>query len=199
MKKTTWITLSIIALLVIGGSLAYVYQSQQNNEQTINDSSVSDAEKFRLEYPQAAVDNRYVYASSEQVISTLEEGSGIVYLGFPECPWCQSLVPMIDEAAAAEGIDEVYYLDIREMREDGSSNYDALVAYLKEYLETDENGQPRIFVPDVTAVKDGEVMGRFMQEAGGPDERTPDTYWNDERKESAVTQLREMMAATKDS
>lgn len=71
-----------------------------------------------------------------------------------------------------------------------------LVEKLKPHLRTDESGQPRVYVPDVTALKDGRVVGHFLQETTADGEKaTPDTYWTRERRARAVEQLRQMIRA----
>ena len=164
----------------------------------VTDASRSDSEKFAAEYHDVASDNRYVYATNEQILEVFESGSGIVYLGFPECPWCQKFVPLIDTAAREEQLDKIYYFNIRTARSDNDDTYQKIVEHLKDYLQTDDDGNPRIYTPDITAIRDGEVVGRFKQEPSESGQNTPDTYWTDERKERAVTQLRELIRKTRD-
>lgn len=201
-KKTiTWIILVVLAGIVslvavfIGG----VESGNQADPSPANQLSISaDATKFKKDYPKVNTDNRYVYAKPAEVLDIFEKGDGLVFLGFPECPWCQELAPIVDEAAKAEGIDKVYYLNIREARESNDELYKALVAKLSDYLEKDENGEPRIYVPDVTAFRDGEVVGRFKQESAGADEKvTPESFWSEERRKRGVEQLKQVISQTK--
>ena len=67
----------------------------------------SDAEKFAKEYTQVTEDNYFVYRSSEEIIKILEHGTGVVYLGLPECPWCQAYVPMLNEVSDIEGLEKI--------------------------------------------------------------------------------------------
>ena len=156
----------------------------------------SDAVRFKAAYSRVANDNRFVFASVSEVLEKFESGSGLIFLGFQQCPWCQQLAPIVDDAAKAEGLDKIYYLDIRHARETNDATYKKLVEKLKPHLRTDENGQPRVYVPDVTALKDGRVVGHFLQETtvdGG--KATPDTYWTEERRARAVEQLRKIIRA----
>ena len=156
----------------------------------------SDAARFKAAYSRVANDNRFVFASASEVLEKFESGSGLIFLGFQQCPWCQQLVPLVDDAAKAEGLDRIYYLDIRHARETNDATYKKLVEKLKPHLRTDENGQPRVYVPDVTALKDGRVVGHFLQETTADGEKaTPDTYWTRERRARAVEQLRQMIRA----
>lgn len=156
----------------------------------------SDAARFKAAYSRVANDNRFVFASADEVLEKFESGSGLIFLGFQQCPWCQQLAPLVDDAAKAEGLDRIYYLDIRHARETNDATYKKLVEKLKPHLRTDENGQPRVYVPDVTALKDGRVVGHFLQETTVDGEKaTADTYWTEERRARAVEQLRKMIRA----
>ncbi|MBB1564150.1 hypothetical protein HG434_002725 [Candidatus Saccharibacteria bacterium] len=156
----------------------------------------SDAARFKAAYSRVANDNRFIFASADEVLEKFESGSGLIFLGFQQCPWCQQLAPLVDDAAKAEGLDKIYYLDIRHARETNDATYKKLVEKLKPHLRTDENGQPRVYVPDVTALKDGRVVGHFLQETTVDGEKaTADTYWTKERRARAVEQLRKMIRA----
>lgn len=164
--------------------------------QTSPSSQPSDAARFKAAYSRVADDNRFVFASAGEVLEKFESGSGLIFLGFQQCPWCQQLAPIVDKAAKAEGLDKIYYLDIRHARETNDATYKKIVEKLKPHLRTDENGQPRVYVPDVTALKDGRVVSHFLQETTVDGEKaTADTYWTEERRARAVEQLRKMIRA----
>lgn len=185
-EKKKWIILGVIAAVVIGGALAW---SLLEKEQV---ATLPDAARFKAEYTNAAEDNRFVYATDEEILSKFSDGTGVVFLGFPQCPWCQAIVPMLDEAAKAEGIDKIYYLNVREARANNDETYQALVENLRDYLQEDEDGNPRIFAPDVTILRDGEIVGRYIQESD-ENARTPAEYWTEARRVKAIADLREMM------
>lgn len=198
-KRVVWV-LAIVAILVVAGG-AWWAASRGVVENTGGDKQVkqqvlsTSAADFMADYPGVAADNRFVYADADAVLGIFEGGSGLVFLGFKECPWCQQLAPIVDEAAKAEGLGQIYYLDIREAREANNETYQKLVAKLGDHLEKDEDGQPRIFVPDVTAVSGGEIVGRFEQEPSEEGENpTPDTYWTAERRERGVSQVRDIIS-----
>lgn len=191
---TKWLCLAIgfvgiIAIVICGW---YIW----SHPQTSPSPQPSDAARFKAAYSRVVDDNRFVFASAGEVLEKFESGSGLIFLGFQQCPWCQQLVPIVDEAAKAEGLDKIYYLDIRHARETNDATYKKLVEKLKPHLRTDENGQPRVYVPDVTALKDGRVVGHFLQETTADGEKaTADTYWTRERRARAVEQLRQIIRA----
>ncbi len=185
---------AVLVLLGVVGALTF-FNNRQSTEQAPSSESaqVSDAaKKFRQEYAGVDADNRFVYASSQEVVELFESGTGLVFLGFEECPWCQQLAPIVDDAAEVEGLEKIYYVDIRQARNDNDEFYQRLVGYLDEYLQKDDEGQPRIYVPDVTALRDGEIVGKFKQEST-KERLGPEAFWTDERRERGVEQLRKMI------
>lgn len=190
MKKQILIGAVILLAVVVGGASWYWLANKTTESQTTD--VVSNV--FRDQYPKVAEDHRFVISNPEEVLKIIDSGSGMVFLGFPGCPWCQQLAPIVDEAARAEGIDSIYYLNIQQSRADNDETYQKLIDKLKDYLPADEDGNPRISVPDVTTYRNGEVVGRFEQEATAEGEQvTPDTYWTTERRERAIVQLKSMM------
>jgi len=185
----TGVVIAIIISLV--GAAWYLQQYRpQPARQT-------DAARFQAEYPRVAADNRFIYARDVAVLDVLEHGTGVVFLGYPQCSWCQRLSEYVDQAARAEGVDMVHYLNIRQARTSKNETYQKLVARLAPYLSKDENGQPRIFVPDVTIVKRGSIVWRYKEEPTGDSTITPDRYWTAERAQRAVAQLRRAMRTMK--
>lgn len=49
-------------------------------------------------------------------------------------------------------------------RQSEFDTYQRLVTHPQEYLDLAESGEPIIYVPDVTAIKDGKIVGRFEME-----------------------------------
>lgn len=194
-KKTTISIVAAVVIVVLGGLVTWVLISQNRATDQQQTAKSTNSQSFVSEYPKVGADNRFVYATTDQVLEVFESGSGLVFLGFPECPWCQQLAPIVDESARLEGLEKIYYLNILESRQNNDQVYQKLVDRLKDYLAVDDDGNPRITVPDVTALRDGQIVGRFKQESADS-QVTPETYWTDERRERAVVQLREMISKT---
>lgn len=198
--RKQWLVIAVIVLatasLTAWWCMRKVDQSAKKREQPT--AALPDAAKFKQRYPQVAGDNRFAYVSPDEIKQIFEHGSGLVFLGFKECPWCQKLAPMIDEAAKAEGLDRVYYMDIRQARANNDATYQMLVDKLKGHLAKDGSGSPRIFVPDVTALHDGKIVGRFLPETSIDDKGlTPGEYWTAERRADAIKQLRAIITKTR--
>ena len=139
-------------LVVIGLILLYFFFIRKD------DNKETDAQKFKNEYSKVSDDNPFVYRNIDQIINILEKGTGVVYLGFPECPWCQAYVPYVEEVAKKVGIDKVYYFNILEDRKNNSEKYQKIVKILNEYIPNDEEGNKRVFVPALIVVKEGKIL-----------------------------------------
>ena len=196
MKKDNLILLIllgvVVVLVVVCGIFAY-----QREEQTL---SKSDAEKIaeeyaslndqvnetnNLTYPSVdlGVDNPFVYVSEETVIDLLENGTGVIYFGFSSCPWCRSMLPILNEAASEVGMGRIYYLNVQDIRDtleldennkvvttkEGSNGYYQILSLLDEYLseytlegkknELVDTNEKRLFAPTVVGVRNGEIVG----------------------------------------
>lgn len=171
-------------LVVLGLILSYFCLIKKD------DNKETDAEKFKSEYTNVTSDNPFVYRSIDQIIQILEKGTGVVYLGFPECPWCQAYVPYVEEVAKTVGIDKVYYFNIKEDRKNNTEEYQKIVKILDVYLSNDEEGNKRVFVPALIIVQDGKIVD-FNDETSldtkGYD--SPEEYWKNVGTEDLKTSL----------
>lgn len=171
-KKIKYIVLGVLLLLIASLVVYFVFIKKDNNTDNI---------KFSKEYTSVSKDNVFVYRSKDEIINILEHGTGIVYLGYPECPWCMAYVPLLNEIAKNEGIEKIYYYNIREDRKNNTEFYQKVVSILNDYLNYDEEGKKRIFVPNVTFVKEGKIIFND-NETSLISEGTPSEYWTEEKK-----------------
>ena len=177
MKKNNYLLYAFFLIFVVGGVafyLLFVDDGVPNVDETKKDNY-----RFSVEYTKVPMDNDFVYKSETEIIDILENGSGIIYLGFPECPWCQSYVVYLNEVAKDNGIENIYYLNIKEMRANNTENYQKIVALIDSLLSVDENGNKRIYVPQVVFVKKGEIIAGD-NETSMISDGTPSEYWTSE-------------------
>ena len=154
----------------------------------------TDAQKFAKEYTTVTEDNYFVYRDIEEIIKILEHGTGVVYLGFPECPWCQSYVKTLNEVADIEGLEKIYYFNILEDRKNNTEEYQKIVSILNDYLQYDDEGNKRIYVPAVISVSEGEIVGfddETAYDTKGFDR--PEDYWTEEEISDLKTKLTDMI------
>lgn len=183
--------IGIVIIVVIGviGYLIYKNNSEDKTEYTITNDSLKFKEEYEslngkdTGYKQTyqTLDiksyNPMLYSNYNEIFEILEKGTGIIYFGFPECPWCRNLVPVLVSSALESKVDKIYYLNIKEDRntltltkkgkikteKQGNENYLKLVDILKDYLPVydglNDETIKRIYLPTVVFVKDGKVIG----------------------------------------
>lgn len=185
-KKMDIILITIFSLLVLIG--AYIFLVKPNQEKT-------DAIKFSQEYNLEDKENVFVYKSSEEIIKILENGTGVVYLGFPECPWCMEYVKHLNESAKENNVSKIYYKNILNERKENTKEYQKMVELLNDYLQYDEEGNKRIYVPAVIVVNNGVIVG-FDDETAWDTKgfQTPGEYWKERNLNDFKTKLKVMFS-----
>lgn len=160
----------------------------------------SDAQKFAKEYTNLTEYNYFVYRDSKEIIKILENGTGVVYLGFPECPWCQAYVPILNEVADIEGLEKIYYYNILEARKENTEDYQKMVEIISDYLQYDEEGNKRIYVPAIIFVSKGEIVG-FDDETSYDTHgfENPEDYWTNEEVTELKKKLTDYMSKVLDN
>ncbi len=173
----------LVAVITILGALGiyYLYKDDFNN---------TDHKKFSDEYTFVDENNIFVYTSAEKIIDILQKGTGIIYLGFPECPWCQQYVKILNETAMNNGINTIYYYNILEDRQKNTKIYQQILSILKDYLLYDDENNPRIYVPDVTFVKNGVIVAHNNDTSVvTKEDGDAENYWTEEKKSILVNEL----------
>lgn len=185
-KKNVYIIFGIIAVLILIISLSFLFKKDK----------MSDAERFAKEYD-FTVNNVFVYRNLDEINKILENGTGVVYLGFPECPWCKDYVPYLNEVAINEHLDKIYYFNILNDRKNNTSGYKKTVQLLNDYLKYDNEGNKRIYVPAVIAVNNGKIVG-FDDESSFDTKgyETPEEYWKNEDLDGLKKRLSDMIKAS---
>lgn len=186
-KNIIIIVASLLVLVILGMVLVFINTDIFKKKET-------DSEKFSKEYTGVDIGNVFVYREIDEIINVLEHGTGIVYLGFPECKWCQKYVTYLNDIAKETNMEKIYYYDILEDRTNNTKEYLKIVELLENYLQYDEEGNKRIYVPTVVAVKKGEIVG-FDDETAWDTKgySEPEEYWTVEEVNDLKDRLKEMM------
>ena len=171
MKIAKKIILCLVVLVI--GIISFIYLRPESMET-----------HFKLEYESLngkndyidvniPSDNNIVYADYEQIFDILD-GTGVIYFGYPECPWCRNAVPVLIEAAKEAEVDQIYYLNNNEDRDtktlkdgkvvtekEGTDNYNKLLEKLGDKASTyeglEDNSIKRLYFPTLVVVKNGEI------------------------------------------
>jgi len=186
-KNIIIIVASLLVLIILGMILVFINTDIFKKKET-------DSEKFSKEYTGVSSDNAFIYKNIDEIINILEHGTGIVYLGFPECKWCQKYVIYLNDIAKETNTEKIYYYNILEDRTNRTKEYLKIVELLENYLQYDEEGNKRVYVPTVVAVKKGEIVG-FDDETAWDTKgySEPEEYWTVEEVNDLKDRLKEMM------
>ena len=177
MKKNKYLFMLLIVMAVVSTFL--IYNGCAKTEE--------DNVKFSKEYSSVGEKNVFVYRNVDEIINIMEKGTGVVYLGFPECPWCNAYVKYLNEVALSVGIEKIYYYNILEDRLNNTEGYQKIVSILKDHLQNDEEGNPRIYVPNVSFHVSGKIVGNDYETSKDThDLKDPSEYWTEEE----VTELK---------
>lgn len=160
---------------------------------TVRDNKITDDEKnFKVEYESfngktsLTSNKKYLevkipekngieYISGKKVIEVLSEGTGVIYFGFPECPWCRNMiVPFLEVMAEQE--ETVYYYNAYSIRDDKDLDEDGNIVTYKEGTETyykilellgdkaetyeglNDESIKRLYFPTVVFIKNGRIV-----------------------------------------
>jgi len=127
-----------------------------------------DAAQFAELYP-VTDSSPYVFATFDELILHLEYGTGVIAFGFPACPRCQNAFPVLEKAFSEKDMTKyagfhgkIMYYNILDDREADNERYKTIVGFLKDNLQLDDGGNPRIFVPDIFFIASGKVAGNHL-------------------------------------
>lgn len=117
-------------------------------------------------------DPAFIQISMKESMRLIDEGgSGILLYSYPDCPWCNRAVPVLNVTAKEMGI-HVYYIDVYEselMSSDGKSfttegktiiqsmltHFDSILKH--ETNSTTGKSEPTLYTPEVVAIKKGQI------------------------------------------
>lgn len=133
MKKEKLLMTFVPILFVLLAIFSYLKLTNVNDSikfkkeyESLNGEKTSSGKKYKK--VEISSSNLIKYSNYDEIIDLIENGTGIIYLGFPECPWCRSMVPVLLEVAKDNKMDKIYYLNIKNERdsytvEDGKLTY----------------------------------------------------------------------------
>mgnify|MGYP004532079017 FL=1 len=170
------IILTLLAIVIVLVGVIIFLNIKKKNE----DNNVTDAKKFSEEY-KISEDNVFVYRNSDEILKIMKNGTGVVYLGFPECPWCSAYVVYLNEVAKENHLDKIYYYNILEDRKNNTEFYKEVIKLLSGNLQYDDEGNERLYVPNVSFHVKGKIIGNDYETSKDThDLKDPKDYWTNE-------------------
>lgn len=184
------ILISIIIVFIIGGLIFYLYKNNEEVLYPVTDDSLEFQKEYQALNGEVNVNNgkKYLeidmisnapikYSNYDEIFEILESKSGVIYFGFPECPWCRNIALPLVDSAMEYGLEKIYYLNNRLDRDtlsldkkgkivtekEGTKEYLKLINLLKDFLleygGINNSDIKRLYFPTVVFVKDGTVLG----------------------------------------
>lgn len=128
-------------------------------------------------------------AEAEEYI--LEGKSFVLFLSYADCPYCNRLIPYLNDIAVQEGI-TVAYINTRKDPTWESNleidDYDVFVDRFGSYLKEDEDGNPHLYTPDIYFIRNGEIVARHYGITEGADD--PSVELTSEQEDALRTELK---------
>lgn len=184
MKKNIIITISILIVVAVM-TLVIVFMKTEEPKTTYTEDEVKFKEEYEkvngIEYKEGHIlkdvninnDNNVKYVSDDEIIDVLTKDSNVVYLGWPECNWCRTILPVLLDTLKENNIDTLYYYNFKKLRtayEEGKdeklvSIYEDIIDIIGKDVSTvfsedsSKAGEKRIVAPTVVFIKDGNYLG----------------------------------------
>ena len=110
--------------------------------------------------------------SFDDAVAFFEDGkTGLIYFGFPNCPWCKDVVPVLDQEAK-EADQEVLYVRTRDDNKERlytDEQKEEIIPYLEEYMSENDEGELTLYVPLVVYVENGKAKEGHVGTVEGHD------------------------------
>ena len=196
-NKVLYIVIGLCVLLVIGLCIFLVI----NHKEEV----LTDAEKFKQDFEQyngltyedtnesvidisIPSDNPFIYKTGKEIVEILNNEDAYVLFGYSSCPLTRAAIETLIAAAEEENIATIYYVDIRDIRDEfvpgesiipeqtkeGSEAYYEIVNFfgsrLDEYYVSSEDGfylydtgVRRVLSPTLATVSGGKVIDMHQE------------------------------------
>ena len=196
-NKVLYIVIGLCVLLVIGLCIFLVI----NHKEEV----LTDAEKFKQDFEQyngltyedtnesvidvsIPSDNPFIYKTGKEIVDILNNEDAYILFGYSSCPLTRAAIETLIAAAEEENIATIYYVDIRDIRDEfvpgesiipeqtkeGSEAYYEIVNFfgsrLDEYYVSSEDGfylydtgVRRVLSPTLIAVSGGKVIDMHQE------------------------------------
>lgn len=170
MKK---IKIILITLIAIGGAIMIYHHFDKS---PVDENTTK---KQKNEYTLITGKNLLETKSIDEVTNIINNKTGVVFLCNPKSDWCQYYAYLLNDAAIERGIDKIYYANIADERNMNSNKYQKLVTALEDYLYTDDTNSKRIYMPNMTVVKDGKILANNNETSIMLNNISAKDYWNE--------------------
>ncbi|MBR0138130.1 MAG: hypothetical protein IJM15_06955 [Erysipelotrichaceae bacterium] len=166
MKRKITILLAILLLLCVSGCKKETDALRFKKEyEALNGKKDSEG----VSYLQIEINgnNTVRYCDYEKIVEAIDNGTHLVYLGWPHCPWCRSMLPVLIEAVNEYKGVYIYYFSVYDLRssyeKDSESSdgqkYKRIADMLKEQATSFyDDGTAKLTASNVYFIREGELI-----------------------------------------
>ncbi len=109
-------------------------------------------------------ESRLLETDVDEVIKLMnDKESFIVFFSYEDCPYCNMIMPYVNEVAEETG-QQIGYINTRKdpswQSNTDIKGYDMVVKYFGDYLQEDDDGVKHLYTPDIYCIKKGEIVAR---------------------------------------
>lgn len=188
----------ILASLLACSCLAGCSTPPSDQEPEKSQEPAAETVNIARYYNDLDKENHFEVIEKNTVKSILTHGTAVLVFSFPECPWCQAYIPLLEEVLAAKDVTCSYYniyMDKKGDREFYDTVADLLISQNdtgEEIIQYDNDGRKVIYMPLVLFIEKGRITA-FDNETCMEDSTviSPRKYWTSARKEALKTKLAE--------
>ncbi len=186
----------LCSMLVLSGCSKQTTSSTTTSSTTSSNESSYEVVLSDI-YDNLPNENQFDLMEKDDLKTFIEHGTGILYFSFPECPWCQAYIPMLNEVLENNDV-RAYYYNIHVDKDDDRDFYDEIAQLLIDHNKSDDenvvlygnDGKPLIYMPLVLFIENGEIKSwNGESNTNDSDEILPEDYWTTER----VTNLKNVL------
>lgn len=178
--------LAITAVAIIGALLIYNHFDNKRQELPVID-------KFSSEYNLVSEDNIYEYKTIDEIITTLSSGTGFVFFCTPESNWCNYYASELNEVLKENNIEVINYYNIQRDRQSNTMKYQKILDLLNSHIYVDDTNNVKLYMPDLTIVKDGEILAHDNETSLIASDIKPEEYWTESKKQEFKNKINEFV------
>ena len=181
MKKTV-VAVIIISLFALSACGQKASESQSSGGASVVEDIFAGGEAVDLTVYKSMKDSkeesRFVDIEVKDIAKLMDEKKTFVFMAtFIDCPYCNMVIPYVNEAAKKNGL-HIGYLDTRKdpkwENNTEIKDYDICTKYFGEYLKKDNDGTPHLYTPHTFFIKEGKVVANHQGVIDGADDTEAD-------------------------
>ena len=177
MKKII-VALILIALFALSGCGQQASQSESSVGTATVEDIFAEGPAVDLTVYKSMKDSKeesmFTDVEVKDIAKLMDEKKTFVFMAtFADCPYCNRVIPYVNEAAKKAGL-HVGYLDTRKNpkweNNTDIKDYDIFTKYFGEYLKKDNDGAPHLYTPHTFFIKEGKVVADHQGVIDGADD-----------------------------